>query len=139
MAEMLGYVALFATATLFGSMLFFTAVMAPLIFNKLGPDRAGGFIRQVLPWYYLVIIGLGAVATLALAIPRSFDAAMAAGVTAAAVAARQVLMPTINRARDAMLAGDATAELQFSRRHRMSVWINAAQIIAIGIVLARFV
>lgn len=136
---MLDYVSLFATATLFGAMVFFSAVMAPLIFTKLEPELAGGFIRQVFPWYYLMVIGMGAVATLALAILRPLDAAIVAGVTAAAVAARQILMPAINRARDAMLAGDETARTRFSRRHRLSVWINAAQIVAVAIVLARFV
>ena len=130
---------LFSTALLFGSMMFFSAVMAPLIFVKLGGEAAGRFIRQVFPWYYLVVIALAAVGAAALAVPRPVDAAVLGAVAAVGVAARQVLMPMINRARDAMLAGDAASKTRFSRLHRLSVWINAAQIVAVAVVLARFV
>ncbi len=130
---------LFSTALLFGSMMFFSAVMAPLIFVKLGGEAAGRFIRQVFPWYYLVVIVLAAVGAAALAVPRPVDAAVLGAVAAVGVAARQVLMPMINRARDAMLAGDAASKTRFSRLHRLSVWINAAQIVAVAVVLARFV
>ena len=130
---------LFSTALLFGSMMFFSAVMAPLIFIKLGGEAAGRFIRQVFPWYYLVVIVLAAVGAAALAVPRPVDAAVLGAVAAVGVAARQVLMPMINRARDAMLAGDAASKTRFSRLHRLSVWINAAQIVAVAVVLARFV
>lgn len=139
MAETLDVLSLFAAATLFGSMVFFSAVMAPLIFVKLGGESAGRFIRQVFPWYYLVILALGGVAALLLVFQRPLDAAIMAGVTCAGAAARQLLMPAINRARDAMLAGDDARKRRFSTLHRLSVWINAAQIIAIAVVLARFV
>ncbi len=130
---------LFATVLLFGSMMFFSAVMAPLIFVKLGGEAAGRFIRQVFPWYYLVVIALAAVGAAALAFPRPVDAAVLGAVAAVGVAARQVLMPMINLARDAMLAGDAASKTRFTRLHRLSVWINAAQIVAVAVVLARFV
>jgi hypothetical protein len=120
-------------------MVFFSAVMAPLIFIKLGGEAAGRFIRQVFPWYYLVVIALAAVGAAALAVPRPVDAAVLGAVAAVGVAARQVLMPMINRARDAMLAGDAASKTRFTRLHRLSVWINAAQIVAVAVVLARFV
>ena len=59
---------LFATALLFGSMVFFSAVMAPLVFTKLDAETAGRFIRQVFPWYYLTVITLAAVAGLSLVV-----------------------------------------------------------------------
>jgi len=133
------YISLLATAALFGSMMFFSAVMAPLIFIKLGGEDAGRFIRQVFPWYYLVVIALGAVAAVTLAFSRPVDGAILAAVACAGVATRQGLMPMINRARDAMLAGDGASKRRFARLHRLSVWINGVQIIAVAIVLARFV
>jgi hypothetical protein len=48
-------------------------------------------------------------------------------------------MPRINRDRDRSLAGDAAAGARFARLHRLSVWINAAQIVVVAVVLARFV
>jgi len=38
-------------ALTFGGMIFFSAVMAPLVFTKLPFETAGAFIRQVFPWY----------------------------------------------------------------------------------------
>ena len=53
--------------------------------------------------------------------------------------ARQGLMPRINRNRDRSLEGDAAAGVRFNRLHRLSVWINAVQIVVVAVVLARFV
>ncbi len=128
-----------ATGSLLGAMLFFSGVMAPLIFSKLGADVAGRFIRQVFPWYYLVVIGLSGVAAFAFASPHPAEAIALAGVAVAGVVARQGLMPGINRARDAALAGHPEAGRRFSRLHRLSVWINALQIITVGVVLAGLV
>ena len=36
-------------------MIFFSFVMAPLIFTKLEGEVAGRFIRAVFPWYYLFL------------------------------------------------------------------------------------
>lgn len=130
---------LFATALLFGAMAFFSAVMAPFIFTRLDAETAGRFIRQVLPWYYLTLITLAGVAALSLTFSRVPDAVALAAVAAVGVIARQVLMPRNNRARDAAHEGEAKARKRFSRLHRLSVWINAAQMLAVAIVLARFV
>jgi len=130
--------ALFATATLLGSMAFFSAVMAPLIFIELDSEIAGRFIRRVFPWYYLIVIGLSVLAALCLVFSRVVDAALLGAVATLGVFARQFLMPKINRARDSMLSGDQARGLRFSRLHRLSVWINVAQMIVIAIVLARF-
>ncbi|MGB7948899.1 MAG: DUF4149 domain-containing protein [Candidatus Binatia bacterium] len=130
---------LFATATLLGSMAFFSAVMAPLIFTELDSEIAGRFIRRVFPWYYLTVIGLSILAVFCLVFSRVVDAALLGAVAALGILARQVLMPRINRARDSMLSGDRAPGLRFSRLHRLSVWINLAQMIAVAIVLARFV
>ena len=44
-----------------GIMLFFSFILAPMIFKVLPPDNAGVFIRAIFPYYYLVnllILGL---------------------------------------------------------------------------------
>jgi len=51
-----------ALAVAFGGMTFFSAVVAPLVFVKLPAATAGGFIRELFPWYYLT---LGAVSLIA--------------------------------------------------------------------------
>ncbi len=127
--------ALLLTAALFGTMLFFSFFMAPLIFTKLEADTAGRFIRAVFPWYYVVLLVLAAAAgTLLLWVdPRSATLLLvSAGL---ALLARQVLMPTINACRDRALAGDTRAEGRFNRLHRLSVVINFVQLAGVTAVL----
>lgn len=128
-----------ATGVLLGAMLFFSGVVAPLVFVKLDGAVAAKFIRQVFPWYYLVVILVSGGAALALAAFCPWEALALAGVCGAGLLARQVLMPAINRARDAGLAGDEAAGRRFSRLHRLSVWINAAQMLTATVVLASLI
>ena len=68
--QVLQGVAIVLVALLAGSMLFFSFVMAPLIFIKLDIDVAGKFVRAVFPWYYLLLLilaGLGALPLLGFA------------------------------------------------------------------------
>ncbi len=109
-------------ALAFGGMTFFSAVMAPLVFTKLPFETAGGFIRQVFPWYYLTIGAVSALAAIALLLGAEQVAALFAALSAGGFwYARQVLMPRINAARD---AGE---DNHFERLHRISVYINGAQ------------
>ena len=52
--------------------------------------------------------------------------------------ARFVLLPGINRNRDAGQAGDAAAKKRFDRLHRLSVGVNLVQMLAVLAVLVRF-
>ncbi|MCA1791289.1 MAG: DUF4149 domain-containing protein [Thioalkalivibrio sp.] len=129
-----------ALALTFGGMTFFSAVMAPLVFTKLPAETAGAFIRAVFPWYYLTLGATTLVALLAL-LPGSADstpweAILTALILLGFVYARQVLMPRINLARDAELAGEQDAGRRFQRLHRISVAVNAVQWLAALLVLA---
>jgi hypothetical protein len=124
-----------ALALTFGGMTFFSAVLTPLVFSKLPLKVAGPFIRQVFPWYYLtmgvtVLVALAALLLAAGGKP-SWEVALAALVLAGFGIARQVLMPLINQARDAELAGHFAAARRFRRLHLASVVINAFQWLAV--------
>ena len=127
-------------ALTFGGMTFFSAVVAPLVFSKLPSATAGAFIRQVFPWYYLSMGVTTLVALLALLTGARSDTAWATALTAAVLAgfvlARQVLMPRINRARDAEAQGDPTAGRRFRRLHGASVAVNGLQWLAVLVALA---
>ena len=133
------FITLLSVAVSFGGMVFFSGVMAPLIFIKLPSETAGAFIRQVFPFYYLSIGIVSAIALLAsfasglgwLSIVRLLL------VVAGFVVARQFMMPLINQYRDAGKAGDEEAKKQFQRWHGMSVWLNAAQMLILLVVLMR--
>lgn len=128
-----------ALALTFGGMTFFSAVIAPLVFTKLPAATAGAFIRQLFPWYYLSMGITTLVALVALASGAggiaSWEAGLSALVLLGFIYTRQSLMPTINRARDAELAGDDEAGVRFSRLHRLSVLINGLQWFAVLAVL----
>jgi hypothetical protein len=128
---------LLSAAFVLGSMMFFSAVMAPLVFTQLEPATAGRFIRRVFPWYYLAVAAGGLVAALGLGVARPLEAAAMAAVGGLAIFSRQLLMPAINRARDAELAGNAAAGTRFQRLHRLSVAINVLQVAAVAAVIFR--
>lgn len=119
-------------ALLLGGMTFFAAFMSPLVFIKLPPATAGGFIRAVFPWYYDVMTALAFSSALACAAWAPGPALTLAAVGLGFPIARFGLMPRINRLRDRQLAGDAAAGAGFGRLHRASVLINTAQWIAVG-------
>ena len=132
---------LVAVAAVFGGMLFFALVYAPLVFIKLGTETGGRFIREVFPVYY---VAMGAV-SIAAAVPLAFGSAARGGdaLTMACIGivfflARFVLLPVINRNRDAGLAGDLEAKRRFDALHRASVIVNAIQMLAVLVVLVRY-
>ena len=125
-------IAALTTAILLGGMVYFAAVFAPLVFRHLPGEIAGGFIRRVFPVYYLAGLLLAAVAGL-LALPgRPMEGGVLLIVAAGFLFARQVLMPRINRARD---AGGPADGARFSRLHGLSVAINTVQLLAAAAVL----
>ena len=135
MPQILDVIGLISVAALFGSMAFFSGVVAPFTFTALDAATAGRFVRGFFPWYYLVIAGLSLLAVLSLVVVRPLEAAVMALIGFGAYVSRQLLMPRINDYRDRMLAGDPEAGPRFTRLHRLSVWINAAQLVAAFAVL----
>lgn len=125
--------AVLGLAALAGGMLFFGAVMAPLVFTRLAPDVAGPFIRAAFPRYYLYMIVTAAVAALGLGLRGKPWYALAAGLIAVVSLWLWLgWMPHLNALR---AAGD---KLAFDRGHRLSVLVNAAQFIAAVLLLAGF-
>jgi hypothetical protein len=126
-----------ALGGLFGGILAFSALFAPLVFTQLPIDVAGRFIRAVFPWYYLYVIVFGLLAAIlaALAGADFWVLVPTALIGLASVYARQVLMLQINQLRDRELAGDKAAGAQFNFKHRLSVIINSVQLLAAGAVL----
>ena len=131
--------AILATAAGFGGMLFFTAVVAPLVFAKLPASTASAFIRQLFPVYYLVMAGLTAFAALATTRVSSADALVLTAVSAGFLYGRIGLLPRIDQARERANAGDAPAATRFRRLHRAGTVLNALQLVAVASALIRLV
>ena len=111
----------FWVACLVGGMLFFPSVVAPVVFKALPEEQAGAFLRVMFPRYYSFIIVLGVAACVSYALAesgaRGSVLAPTVGISALVVAStlwvKQFLLPKINAARDAELAGDASAGGEF--------------------------
>jgi hypothetical protein len=134
---MLKLIADFSVALLLGGMVFFAAVIAPLVFTRLPAEHAGRFIRAVFPFYYLYVLATSAVGAAALAWPDPAAAAALASVAALTVWLRQGLMARINALSDAAQAGEAGARGRFNRAHRLSVMVNTVQLLAVAWSLVR--
>ena len=130
--------ALLLTATLFGGMILYSFGFAPFLFTQLAPDQAGRAIRAAFPHYYLFVIAGALTAGLALMFTDPRAVALMGWVAALGIVSRQILMPMINAARDAEMAGEAVAATRFKALHGASVAINFVQLGLIGWVLARF-
>ncbi|MDD2794505.1 DUF4149 domain-containing protein [Acidocella sp.] len=119
-------------AALTGGMLFFGAVMAPLVFTKLPAEAAGNFIRAAFPFYYAYIIATSALAAGGFLLRSQYGAASALfALMAVTVWLLFGWMPHLEAMR---LAGDTAG---FARGHRISVWINGAQLLTALALLVR--
>ncbi len=121
---------LLTVALLFGGMLLFSASFAAFLFRYLRPEEARMLIRKAFPPFYLFVIGSSALAGMLSVQADALTAAWMGVVMVSAVLARQILMPSINRATD---RGD---HVRFRGLHGCSVVITLAHIvIAAGIVV----
>jgi Domain of unknown function (DUF4149) len=118
-------------SALVGGMLFFGAVMAPLVFTKLPLDVAGPFIRAAFPFYYAYMIvsaGIGVVGFLCRG--EKVSAIVLLMVALVTVWLWAWFIPHLDALR---AAGNMVA---FNRGHGMSVWIDGAQlIVALGLLV----
>lgn len=129
--------AILATAATFGGMLFFAAVVAPLVFAKLPSPTASSFIRALFPVYYLVMAASTALAALLATAVAPADALVLAAVSVGFLYSRLVLLPRIDQARARAHGDDAAATARFRRLHRASTVLNGLQLIAVTAVLIR--
>ena len=135
---MLDALALLICATLFGGMALYSFGFAAFVFKTQPPDVAGRMLRQAFPPYYLFVAGCAALAALVLIPVAPLQAVVMAAVALTTVYARQILMPQINAARDAQLAGDASAARRFGWLHGGSVGLQLVQLAATAWVIAGF-
>jgi len=125
------FLAVMALAALLGGMLFFGAVMTPLVFSQLPPETAGPFIRAAFPRYYLFMVIASALAALGLLIRGNPWYALAAVmITGVTLWLWIEWLPHLNALRD---AGNQD---EFARGHRLSVWVNGAEFLAVLLLLA---
>ena len=114
---------------LLGAMLFFPSVVAPVVFTSLLEAQAGAFLRSMFPRYYAFMIALSLLFLVANDEYAYQAAIVCLFVGLSTLWVRQWLLPRINTARDAQLAGDVEAGRRFDRDHKLSVGINMVQLV----------
>ena len=124
---------LLVVSLLFGGMLLFSAGFAAFLFRYLPPQDARMLIRKAFPLFYLFVIVVSGFATALCWRSDSFSAAWMAFVMLTTVAARQLLMPAINR------ATDLGYRKRFPWLHGFSVLLTLGHIVLAALVLVRTV
>ena len=114
-----------------GMMIFFSFILAPMIFKILDPENAGKFVRKIFPYYYFVnLVFLSIVVILFLLNSKiNFKFYIIVSLVISFIFAQFILMPFINKLRD------NNEENKFKYAHGFSVVINFLQMIGLVFLL----
>ena len=114
-----------------GMMIFFSFILAPMIFKILDPENAGKFVRKIFPYYYFVnLVFLSIVVILILLNSKiNFEFYITVSLVISFIFAQFILMPFINKIRD------NNEENKFKYAHGFSVAINFLQMIGLVFLL----
>jgi hypothetical protein len=110
-----------------GMMIFFSFVLAPMIFKILDAENAGKFVRKIFPYYYFVNLIFLSIAVIIFIIISSLGLSFYITLSLAIsfVFAQFILMPIINKFKD------NNEEKKFKYAHGTSVLINFIQMIGL--------
>ena len=122
---MIEQISIYLTAMILGIMLFFSFVIAPVVFTTLDEDNARKFIRRIFPFYYNVNLGLSLIILLTFLFlsKLGIDFYLILAITLLFVASNYLLMPLINKYRD------NKQDKKFKYSHFISVVINFVQMV----------
>ena len=124
-------VSIYLTAMILGIMLFFSFVIAPVVFTTLDEDNARKFIRRIFPFYYNVNLAISFVILLIFLFLSKLgvDFYLILLITILFAISNYLLMPLINKYRD------EKQDKKFKYLHFISVVINFVQMICLVFLL----
>ena len=124
-------VSTYLTAMILGIMLFFSFVIAPVVFTTLDEENARKFIRRIFPFYYNVNLGISFIVLIIFFILSNFgiNFYLILAVVLLFAASNYLLMPLINKYRD------NKQDKKFKYSHFISVVINFIQMICLVFLL----
>ena len=124
-------VSIYLTAMILGIMLFFSFVIAPVVFTTLDEENARKFIRRIFPFYYNVNLGISFIVLIIFFILGNFgiNFYLILGVVLLFTTSNYLLMPLINKYRD------NKQDKKFKYSHFISVVINFIQMICLVFLL----
>jgi hypothetical protein len=120
---MIEQISIYLTAMILGIMLFFSFVIAPVVFTTLDEENARKFIRRIFPFYYNVNLGLSLIVLLTFLFlsKLGMDFYLILVITLLFATSNYLLMPLINKYRD------EKQDKKFKYSHFISVTINFIQ------------
>ena len=110
-----------------GMMIFFSFVLAPMIFKILDAENAGKFVRKIFPYYYFVNLIFLSIAAILFFLVSTLnkDLYIILLLVMSFIFAQFILMPLINKLKD------NNQEKKFKYAHGLSVVINFVQMIGL--------
>ena len=128
---MIEQVGIYLTAMILGIMLFFSFVIAPVVFTTLDEDNARKFIRRIFPFYYNVNLAISFIVLLLFLLLSKLgvDFYLILIITILFAISNYLLMPLINKYRD------EKQDKKFKYSHFISVVINFVQMICLVFLL----
>ena len=128
---MIEQVSIYLTAMVLGVMLFFSFVIAPVVFTTLDEDNARKFIRKIFPFYYNVNLGISLIVVLIFIFlsKLGIDFYLILAICVLFATSNYLLMPLINKYRD------EKQDKKFRYSHFISVFINFVQMIFLILLL----
>jgi len=128
---MIEQISIYLIAMILGIMLFFSFVIAPVVFTTLDEDNARKFIRRIFPFYYNVNLAISFVVLLTFLFLSKLgvDFYLILLITILFATSNYLLMPLINKYRD------EKQDKKFKYSHFISVVINFVQMICLVFLL----
>ena len=128
---MIEQISIYLTAMILGIMLFFSFVIAPVVFTTLDEENARKFIRRIFPFYYNFNLGISLIVLLTFIFLNKLgvDFYLILAISLLFVISNYLLMPLINKYRD------EKKDTKFKYSHFISVVINFVQMILLVILL----
>ena len=128
---MIEQISVYLTSMILGIMLFFSFVIAPVVFTTLDENNARKFIRRIFPFYYNVNLGISFIVliTFILLSKIGIDFYLILAITLLFATSNYLLMPLINN------YTDEKQDKKFKFCHFISVLINFIQMICLVIIL----
>ena len=128
---MIEQISVYLTSMILGIMLFFSFVIAPVVFTTLDENNARKFIRRLFPFYYNVNLGISFIVLMIFILLSKIgvDFYLILAITVLFATSNYLLMPLINKYRD------EKQEKKFKYSHFLSVLINFVQMICLVFVL----
>ena len=128
---MIEQLSIYLIAMILGIMLFFSFVIAPVVFTTLDEDNARKFIRRIFPFYYNVNLAISFIVLLLFLFLSKLgvDFYLILLITILFAISNYLLMPLINKYRD------EKQDKKFKYSHFISVVINFVQMICLVLLL----